>query len=198
MREFLQRLSIKLSKSFYFFHKLSFKHLGKNSAIYKPIMVRGRKYISLGKNCFIRNGARIEIIDSWNGKEYSPELIIGDNTSFEQNLHLTCANKIMVGSDCVILANVCLTDINHNFGEISDNILNQGIQTQEVVIGNNCFIGMGSFIFAGTKLGDNVIVGANTIVKGEYPNDVMIVGGHDGKARIIKKYDRNGKKWVKI
>lgn len=198
MKEFLQRLSIKLSKSFYFLHKLSYKKLGKNSVVYKPMMVRGRKYISLGKNCFIRNGARIEVIKENCTDKFYPELIIGDYTTFEQRLHLTCADKITIGSNCVFSANVYITDLDHIMDNSTDNILNQGLRTKEVSIGNNCFIGMGSFIFAGTKLGNNVIVGANTILKGEYPDDVMVVGGHDGKARIIKKYDKNEKKWIKV
>ena len=198
MKEFLQRLSIKLSKCFYFVHKPSFKSLGKHSVVYKPMMVRGRKYISLGKYCFIRNGARIEVIKDYCTDKSHLELKIGDNTTFEQRLHLTCGNRITIGSNCVFSANVYITDLDHKMDNPECNILNQGVQTKEVYIGNNCFIGIGSYIFAGTKLGNNVIVGANTIVKGEYPDDVMIVGGHDGKARIIKRYDRNEKKWIKI
>ncbi len=198
MKEFLQKVSVKLSKMFYFVHKCSFKKLGRNSVIYKPIMVRGRKYIELGKHCFFRNGARVEVIDKYAGEKFLPQLIIGDNTTFEQNLHLTCAEKIVIGDDCVFSSNIYITDLEHDFSAMDGSILGNGLIRREVMIGNHCFIGTGSFIFSGTKLGNNVIVGANTIVKGEFPDDVMIVAGTNGHARIIKKYNREKSVWEKI
>lgn len=198
MKEFLQKVSIKLEQVFYFVHKCCFKKLGRNSVIYKPIMIRGRKYIELGDHCFFRNHARIEIIDHYAGEKFTPCLTIGNNTTFEQNLHLTCAEKIIIGENCVFSANVYISDLEHALGGLDSSILGNSITMKEVIIGNNCFIGMGSYLFAGTKLGNNVVVGANTIVKGEYPDDVMLVGGTNGHARIIKKFNREKAVWETI
>lgn len=49
-------------------------------------------------------------------------------------------------------------------------------------IGDNCFIGMNSIILMGAQIGDNVIVGAGSVVHGYIPNNVVIAGN---PAKII-------------
>lgn len=45
-----------------------------------------------------------------------------------------------------------------------------------VIIGNNCFIGFNSVILAGSKIGDNVIIGANSVVSGVIDSDSVYAG----------------------
>ena len=53
---------------------------------------------------------------------------------------------------------------------------------RETIIGENCFIGMGTIILMGTKIGDNCIIGAGSVLRGEYPSDSVIVGN---PARVV-------------
>lgn len=46
----------------------------------------------------------------------------------------------------------------------------------EVKIGNNCFIGFQSLILKGTTIGDNVIIGARSVVKGNIPSNTVWAG----------------------
>ena len=57
---------------------------------------------------------------------------------------------------------------------------------KKVKIGNNCFIGARAIILPGTTIGDNTIIGAGSVVKGEIPNGVVIAGN---PAKIIKRID---------
>ena len=59
-----------------------------------------------------------------------------------------------------------------------------------ISVGNNCFIGMRSILLPGTVLGNNVIVGAGSIVKGTFP-DNTVIGGNP--AKIICRTDE----WAK-
>lgn len=44
-----------------------------------------------------------------------------------------------------------------------------------ITIGRRCFIGAGSILLPGTELGDNVIVGAGSVVRGRFgPNQVLL------------------------
>jgi len=43
-----------------------------------------------------------------------------------------------------------------------------------IIIGNNCFIGINAILLPGTVLGDDTIVGAGAIVKGEFPSNSVI------------------------
>lgn len=51
-------------------------------------------------------------------------------------------------------------------------------------IGNNVYVGAGSVIFGEIKIGDNVIIGSNSVVNKDVPANT-IVGGNP--ARIIKE-----------
>ena len=53
---------------------------------------------------------------------------------------------------------------------------------KETIIGNNCFIGMNAIILMGTKLGNNTIVGAGSVVHGFFPDNVVIAGN---PARVV-------------
>lgn len=55
-------------------------------------------------------------------------------------------------------------------------------EAQETVIGDNCFIGMNSVILMGTHIGNNVIVGAGSVVRGNIPDNVVVAGN---PAKII-------------
>lgn len=45
-----------------------------------------------------------------------------------------------------------------------------------VSVGKNCFIGARAFLLPGTSIGDNVIVGAGSVVRGKIPNNVIVSG----------------------
>lgn len=55
-----------------------------------------------------------------------------------------------------------------------------------ITIGSDCFIGMNSIILKGTTLGNNVIVGAGSVVHGTFPDNCIIAGN---PAKIIKILD---------
>lgn len=56
----------------------------------------------------------------------------------------------------------------------------------ETIIGNNVFIGMNSVILMGSKIGDNVIIGAGSVVSGEIPDNCVAAGN---PCRVIRSLD---------
>ena len=61
----------------------------------------------------------------------------------------------------------------------------------KTVIGKNVFIGMGSIILPGVRLGDNVIVGSGSVVTKDAPPNVVIAGN---PAKIVCTLDEFYKK----
>ena len=55
------------------------------------------------------------------------------------------------------------------YGEVIGN-------ARPVSIGDNVFVGMGTFILGGSKIGNNVIIGANSTVSGTIPDNCVIAG----------------------
>ena len=64
-----------------------------------------------------------------------------------------------------------------------------------VFIGNNVWIGENVNILPGVFIGDNCIIGAGSVVTGYFLANSIIVGN---PARVIKKYDFDIKRWVKV
>ncbi len=54
----------------------------------------------------------------------------------------------------------------------------------KITIGNNVFIGTNSIILLNTTIGNNCIVGAGSVVRGQFPDDSVIVGN---PAKVIMK-----------
>src|SRR5260221_12376808 len=107
----------KIKTIFYFlytlvFYKPFFIAAGKRVIIRRPILITPH-YLKLGTRVHIRDFARLEGIDKYEGILFNPVIEIGNNVSIEQNLHLTCAKKISIGQNTAIAANVTITDINH-------------------------------------------------------------------------------------
>ena len=46
----------------------------------------------------------------------------------------------------------------------------------KIKVGNNVFIGNNSIILLNTTIGDNCIIGAGSVVRGQFPDDSVIVG----------------------
>lgn len=58
------------------------------------------------------------------------------------------------------------------------------VKKKPIVIGEGCFIGANCIILKGTTLGNNVVVGAGSVVCGTFPDNVIVAGN---PAKIIKQ-----------
>ena len=89
--------------------------------------------------------------------------------------------KIVIGRGTYIAQNVGIITANHNYCnlELHD-------EPKDVVIGENCWIGMNSVILPGVCLGNNVVVGAGAIVTKSFPSNVVIAGN---PARVIRSLE---------
>lgn len=67
-------------------------------------------------------------------------------------------------------------------------------EAQETVIGDNCFIGMNSVILMGTHIGNNVIVGAGSVVRGNIPDNVVVAGNPAKVICTLEEHYNNRKR----
>ena len=104
-------------------------------------------FITANDNVFVHFNARIEGVTSYGGIDYSPEIILDDNCTVQQNIHLTCAKRVYIGKYTSIAANVTITDIHHPYEDISIPIEKQKLLVDPVLIGSEC------------KIYNNVVIG---------------------------------------
>lgn len=165
-----------------FFNKFSFpSHIG------IPLLTYGLKGVTIKKRVRIMPGLRIET-------HKKGTICLDENVSIGQNFHITSAGNLIIESDTTISGNVFVTNIDHDYQEIGKHILDQQMIVKETKIGKNCFIGYGAAIQAGTVLGYQCVVGANSVVRGNFPDYSVIVGS---PARIVKRYNIETKTWEK-
>lgn len=95
-------------------------------------------------------------------------------------------DSIKIGKNATIGANCKIIDNDFHPLEAEKrnaNLNEEFTKRAPIIIGDNCFIGMNSIILKGTTLGDNVIVGAGSVVHGKFPSNCIIAGN---PAKIIK------------
>lgn len=176
-----------------YWYGLFMKRCGKGSIIMDPFHVSLNNLI-LGDHVLIFDFARIESVKNYEGKRFNPVIIFHDHVQIQQGLHLTCAEKIEIGSNTSIGAFVTITDIHHPYEDVSIPIEKQHIRNQSVIIGEDCKIYNNSVILPGSKIGKHCTIGANTVVSGTFPDYCVIVGA---PAKIVKRYSFDKEKWEK-
>ena len=165
-----------------FFKSFSFpSHIG------IPLFTSGLKRVSVLKRVRIMPGLRIET-------HKNGTITFNENVSIGQNFHITSAGNLIIESNTTISGNVFVTNNDHDYEEIGKHILDQQMIVKETRIGENCFIGYGAAIQAGTILGKQCVIGANSVVRGNFPDCCVIVGA---PARIVKRYNPLTAQWGK-
>lgn len=84
--------------------------------------------------------------------------------------------KITIGKGCWIASNVGIITANHDVTNPEHHV-----EAQDVILGENCWIGMNSVILPGTNLGPHTTVGAGSIVTKSFPEGFCIIAGNPAK-----------------
>lgn len=187
----LKGLKIKIISKYY---SIWNNNIDPSVQIKRPLIFTNKRIV-IGKRSIIGYHARIEEVLVHNNKEFKPIINIGENVRIEQNLHLTCANYISIGNNTSISANVTITDIHHTYLNPDIPIEDQDIEVKKVIIGKNCKIYNNAVILPGVIVGDNVTVGANSVVSNNIPSFSVAVGS---PAKVVKMYNMENKLWEKL
>lgn len=108
-------------------------------------------------------------------------LSIGESTYFTSDMHIEVVNKLEVGANCAISWGVTIIDDDHH--ELLDGNGKPKIKAA-VSIKDHVWIGCNVTILKGTQIGNNCVVAAGSVVKGDFPDNVLIAGN---PARVIKQ-----------
>ncbi|CAI3260078.1 acyltransferase [Enterococcus cecorum] len=123
--------------------------------------------LEIGEKFKMRDGAKIRVRKGASCK-------IGRNTSVNCNNMIACRERIIIGNDVQFSPNVQIYDHDHDF-RAEGGVKAGKYKTGSIEIGNNVWIGANTIILRGTKIGDNAVIAAGSIVKGEVPTGAVIV-----------------------
>lgn len=104
------------------------------------------------------------------------ELILGDDFGINSYSRIVAHEKIEIGSNVTIGQMVGILDHDHKYEITDDKMHLDGYTTAPIKIGNNVWIGDKSSVLKGVTVGDNVVVGANTLINKNVPSNCVIGG----------------------
>lgn len=112
----------------------------------------------------------------------------GDHIYANFNLTMVDDTHIYVGDYTMFGPNVTVATAGH---PLLPELREQAYQYNAPVhIGKNCWLGAGVIILPGITLGDNVVVGAGSVVTKDLPDNVIAVGDPAHVLRSINEHDR--------
>lgn len=162
--------------------------IGKNTFFKQEVIFWGKGSVKIGKNCrlgFKYGGGYKGRLTELQSRAKEAEIIIKDGVSTNNGLFICAIEKIIIGEDTLIGNNVTIMDHNAHGIKPKERRTSCG-SSERIIIGKNVWIGNNVTILKGTTIGDNSIIGVGSIVKGEFPENVIISGN---PAKIIKKIE---------
>jgi acetyltransferase-like isoleucine patch superfamily enzyme len=137
------------------------------------ISARGR--VDFGRFVWLGDGTKLRC--------HEGRIEIGAKTVMGQECTISAYQRVRIGEQCVIADRAMFIDFDHGVVEVERPIRLQGIYKRDVVVGSNVWIGYGACVLRGVSVGDNAIVGTNSVVTKDVPANAVVAGI---PARIIR------------
>lgn len=105
---------------------------------------------------------------------------IGDDVGIS-GASVCAAARVSIGTGCLVGANVTIADTDfHPVRHPARRYAPMPVPTgrDAVVIGDNVFLGAGSMILRGARIGDDAVVGAGVVVRGHVPPGTVVRRDH--------------------
>lgn len=137
-------------------------------------------FAEIGENCYIEPPFHA----NFGGKHVH----FGKNVYANFNLTMVDDGHIYVGDYTMFAPGVIVATAGHPIlPELRETVYQYNMP---VHIGKNCWIGAGAIILPGVTIGDQVVVGAGSVVTKDLPSNVVAVGNPCQMVREVSEHDR--------
>ena len=172
-----------------------FHAFGEGSIIcWPPTTLYNEGYISIGRDTMI--GPHVALAAGMAPGQAmlsTPVISIGDRCLIGRGSGIVGHFSIEIGDDVWTGHHVYITDQNHGYEDIGVPISRQTQPELPIRIGDGTWLGHGTVILPGVTIGRHVVVGANSVVTSDLPDNSVAVGA---PARIIRSY-QPGEGWTR-
>lgn len=107
-------------------------------------------------------------------------LEIGHSVFINEACMVVSREKITIGNNCSIGPNVMIYDHDHDYNNPTG-----GYITASISIANDCWIGANSIILRGSKIGNNCVIAAGSIVNGVLVDNTLFYQRRESIRRVI-------------
>ena len=142
-------------------------------------------FLKIGDNVSIRRGVTIQV-------SRGATLVIGNNVAIGENVFISAMVGIYIGDGCGISNMVDIHDHNHrvrsdnNLQSEKLNTFASGFEGAPIVVNHCAIISNKVTLTAGCTVGQNSIIGANSVVTGAIPPNVVAAGS---PAIVIRSFN---------
>ena len=163
-----------------------------------PFDCRGKDGIDFGQDLTTGYGCRIEAFSN----DGTKVIKFGKNVQINDYVHIAALEKVEIADNVLIASKVFISDLNHGSynGDEKDSNPNEiakerTLIAKPIIIGKNVWIGELCSVLPGVKIGENSIIGANSVVTKSIPANSIAVGN---PAKVIKQFNFETKRWERI
>ena len=168
-----------------------FHYFGKGAALMAPQgVVYNERYLSIGDGTLI--GPNVCLTAGISGEQemlVTPTVTIGQKCIIGRGSHIIGHWSIVLGDEIQTGPYVYITDENHSYENPEEPIGWQTPSEAAVRIGSGSWFGANVVILPGTVLGRNTTVAAGAVVRGEFPDHVVLGGV---PAKVLRHYSVEG------
>jgi acetyltransferase-like isoleucine patch superfamily enzyme len=183
--------------------KRLFAYFGVGAKIRPPFRILNPARISIGDNVSIREECYLHayedlsylyefVDDKYKGDIdpsaylYESEIVIEREVQIGRNLFISSTNSVHIARNVTISERVFIGDNNHTFSHPEVPIMQQPNKVGvPIFIGRGSWVGAGSSVLGGTRLGRNTVVGTLSVVSGEFP-DHAVIGPEPAKLLFVR------------
>ena len=137
-------------------------------------------FAEIGEGCYIEPPFHANM--GGHHVHFGKNIYVNFNGTFVDDTHIYVGDCTMFGP------NVTIATAGH---PILPELREQGFQyNMPVRIGRNCWLGAGVIVMPGVTIGDNVVVGAGSVVTKDLSSNVVTVGNPCRVLREVNEHDR--------
>lgn len=141
----------------------------------------GHQGVRLGNSVNIGAGSIVSVTSHMSS--YGKGLEVGNNTGIGEYSYFGCSGGVKIGSDVIMGQYVSFHSQNHNFGDVDKLIREQGVTSKGIELGDDIWVGAKVTFLDGARVGDGCVVAAGSVVRGVFPEGVVLAGI---PARVVK------------
>lgn len=155
------------------------------------IQIIGIKNITIGQGSCIGESTWINVCH----RDDKKHINIGSCVLIWRNSMISSGGYVEIGDYCLFAPRVFVSDADHVYSNIIMPYMDQGATSGNLVIEENCWLGINTVISGNIIVGRGCVIGANSVVTHSIPPFCVVAGA---PAHIIKIFDFASNTWIKV